>query len=214
MRAHNCTFFLLVLHVCNQIGSLDIFYGNIVHWIWEVTSWCLNRHFFYQPFSADLHYNPLISPVPFLLRPPCLPSCFMSLKGLCIQQVVSGYRDVESLESQIGTHGSCGHIYMKQVIGWQGWCCSSPLLNIFCLYVCKSDCQLLFTICGKRPVAFFFYYLLSHSPILPLSVSNCLSRLYSWLSLYIWSCCSLCAWRWDCHGYCDLLSGWQRGWKP
>lgn len=146
----------------------------------------LKQAFFYQPFSADLHYNPLISPVPFLLRPPCLPSCFMSLKGLCIQQVVSGYRDVESLESQIGTHGSCGHIYMKQVIGWQGWCCSSPLLNIFCLYVCKSDCQLLFTICGKRPVAFFFLlftFSQSHPP--PVCIQLFVPALFLIVSLYL-----------------------------
>lgn len=53
-----------------------------------------------------------------------------------------------------------------------------------CLYVRKFEYLLLFTICGKRPVP--FYYLLSHSPTLPLSVSNCLSMPYSLIvSLYL-----------------------------
>lgn len=77
--------------------------------------------------------------------------------------------------------------------------------------VCKSDCLLLFTICGKRLVALqLFTFSQSHPPIL--HPTACLSHI-SWLSLYIWPCCSLCAWIWDCHGYCHLLWRWQRVWK-
>lgn len=78
-----------------------------------------------------------------------------------------------------------------------------------CPYVNLTVCPLLGE--ASCPIFTIYFLTLPASPSRPFTVCPCRP---GGLSLYIWPCCSLRAWRWDCHGYCDLLWGWQRGWNP
>lgn len=161
----------------------------------EITAECLNSHFI----------------TPFLLTCICCGDWFFFFSALCPffffpglhplpsslrlleeaergSRAVSGSTDVVSVEPvrlrPVGAL-SRGHIYRKRASEWAkapGWSCYIPPLNTIRLSVCKSDCLS----SPRRSVLSHFYYLLSHTPCLPLPAFHCLS-LPSWriVSLYL-----------------------------
>ncbi len=183
----------------------------------EITAECLNSHFItlfcWLAFVLEIDFFFPLCPAFLLHLCLHLSGC---LKRLSRRRAVSGYRDVVSVESvrlrPVGAL-SYGHIYRKEASGALRWSCYIPRLNAVCLYVNPTVCLPLFPVCGEAscPIFTIYFLTLPASPSLYPTVCPCRTH---WLSLYIWPCYSLCAWRWDCHGYCDLLWGWQRGWKP
>lgn len=155
--------------------------------IWEITADCLNSHFIPLFLLTCICFRNgfFFSLWPFL--PLGLHLCLHvsgCLEGLSRQRVVSGYRDVVSVESvRLGPMGTMDTFYWKQASGTPEWRSYTPLLYTVCMYVNLNVCFHSLYV-GKRPVP--FYYLLSHSPTLPLSVFNCLSMPYSSIvSLYL-----------------------------
>ena len=142
---------------------------------------------FHHPFSADLH---LFWRLIFFFSALCT-FFFFSFLGLhplpsslrLLEEaeraagLFSGSTDAVSVESvrlrPVGAL-SLGHIYRKRASECAkapGWSCYIPPLNSIRLSVCKSDC--LSTL--RRSVLSRFYYLLSHTPRLPLPAFHCLS---------------------------------------
>lgn len=199
------------------IGRFLYIWGE--HWTadMEITAECLNSHFI-TPFLltciCSRNWFFFLSVFSFFFFP--LPSSLRLLEEVEQAAAVSGYRDVVSVESvrlrPVGAF-SYGHIYRKPASGAVGWSCYVPPLNAVCLYVNLTVCLLLLPVCAEAscPIFTIYFLTLPASPSLYPTVWPCRTH---WLSLYIWPCCSLCAWRSDCHGYCYLLWGWQRGWKP
>lgn len=162
----------------------------------EITAECLNSHFitpflltciccgdwfffFFRPLSSFFFF-PGLHPLPSSLR--------LLEEAERGSRAVSGSTDVVSVEPvrlrPVGAL-SRGHIYRKRASEWAkapGWSCYIPPLNTTRLSVCKSDCLS----SPRRSVLSHFYYLLSHTPCLPLPAFHCLS-LPSWriVSLYL-----------------------------
>lgn len=162
----------------------------------EITAECLNSHFitsflltciccgdwfffFFRPLSSFFFF-PGLHPLPSSLR--------LLEEAERGSRAVSGSTDVVSVEPvrlrPVGAL-SRGHIYRKRASEWAkapGWSCYIPPLNTIRLSVCKSDCLS----SPRRSVLSHFYYLLSHTPCLPLPAFHCLS-LPSWriVSLYL-----------------------------
>lgn len=162
----------------------------------EITAECLNSHFitpflltciccgdwyffFFRPLSSFFFF-PGLHPLPSSLR--------LLEEAERGSRAVSGSTDVVSVEPvrlrPVGVL-SRGHIYRKRASEWAkapGWSCYIPPLNSIRLSVCKSDCLS----SPRRSVLSHFYYLLSHTPCLPLPAFHCLS-LPSWriVSLYL-----------------------------
>lgn len=161
----------------------------------EITAECLNSHFI-TPFLLTciccgdwFFFFSALCPFFFFPGPPS--SAFISQAawgGWAGSRAVSGSTDVVSVEPvrlrPVGAL-SRGHIYRKRASEWAkapGWSCYIPPLNTIRLSVCKSDCLS----SPRRSVLSHFYYLLSHTPCLPLPAFHCLS-LPSWriVSLYL-----------------------------
>lgn len=154
----------------------------------------------------------------FPLQPSSLPSSPRLLKK--VEQAAGCFRLQRCSKcgvSQTKTPGSSQlwtHLQEASKQGMRMELLHSPhsRLSVY-LSVCKSESLLLNVV--KRHVPFllftFSHSLSLHTPSVDPPVCPCCTH---WLSFYIVPCCSLCALRWDCHGYCDLLWGWQRGWKP
>lgn len=162
----------------------------------EITAECLNSHFitsflltciccgdwfffFFRPLSSFFFF-PGLHPLPSSLR--------LLEEAERGSRAVSGSTDVVSVEPvrlrPVGAL-SRGHIYRKRASEWAkapGWSCYIPPLNSIRLSVCKSDCLS----SPRRSVLSHFYYLLSHTPCLPLPAFHCLSP-PSWriVSLYL-----------------------------
>lgn len=187
----------------------------------EIPAKCLNSYFIlpfcWLAFVLEIDF---LSSVPFFSA---LPSCLRLLEEA--ERAAGGFRlhlcskcrvcqaetwgtaqlweDLQE-ESEQGTGMKLLHSPTQHRLSA---CKSARLSNrlsvcFYCLYVAKC-------------IVPFLLFTFSHSQPPPLC-----SPLFvpHWLSL-IRLCWSLCACRWDCHGYychgyCDLLWGWQRGWKP
>lgn len=185
----------------------------------EIPAECLNSYFITQfcwlAFVLKIDFLSLS----LFLGLPFLPS---SLRVLEEVELTTGcfrlQRCSKCRVSQTETRGTVQlWTHLQEATEALGWSCFIPSLNTVCLYVNLST-RLSVCFCSlyvvQRLVPFLLFTF-SHSqppPSLYPTVCPCLTH---WLSLYIiWPFCSHCACRWDCHGYCDLLWGWQRGWKP
>ena len=192
----------------------------------EITAECLNSHFI-TPFlltciSIGDWFFFFFPPPPHSLCPFSFlglhPLAFISQAawgGWAGSGAVSGSTDVVSVESvwlrPVGAF-SHGHIYRKRASEWRhqdGAVTFPHSTPSVCPYVNLTVCPLRGE--ASCPIFGIYFLTLPASPSRPFTVCPCRPR---GLSLYIWPCCSLRAWRWDCHGYCDLLWGWQRGWNP
>ena len=152
----------------------------------EITAECLNSHFI-TPFlltcicSGDwffLFFSPPRLSLSFFFPGP--PSSCLHLSG-CLRRL-SGQRGCFRLhrcsKCGVGLTEARGSVQpwthlqeASERVKAPGWSCYIPPLNTIRLSVCKSDC--LST--PRRSVLSHLWYLLSHTPCLPLPAFHCLS---------------------------------------
>lgn len=132
------------------------------------------------------------------------PSSF--LKRCCRRPVSSSSRDVW----RVTVWWDCtfaGNVALS-------WNCYNLQPNTTCLSVCLCVCLHSLDVLKETVPLLLFTF--SHSQGPPLSGTPTLQPTVCSWSLYNQPCCSLCACRWDCHGYyhhgyCDLIVNYKEG---